>query len=420
MKTDTKDSTTVICNWTRLLGAMLVLALMVPAVAFSQGGMVNLQTAGNFAILAGAAISGGGNVTGNLGTTSGSIAGVTASGYTIYPVNDPVVQTAQTHLAAAYLDASTRTGATALGADVDLTSAGTLVPGVYSITGNATITTFVTLNGAGVYIFQIGGSLTTTTGYTSVSLGGASWTTIFWQVGSFAALAASSTFEGTVMANNYVTAGASSVVHGRLLAKTNYVTSNASTVLPVEMVSFTATASRMNANLHWSTATEVNNYGFEVERRQSADWSKVGFVAGAGTSNSPRDYSYTDNNLSSGRYTYRLKQVDNNGAFSYHGSVEVVITGTATTSFALSQNYPNPFNPSTQIQYSLQNAAQVSLKIYNVLGNEVATLVNGPQEAGNYTVPFNTAGTPGLSSGVYFCRLEAGSFVATNRLILIK
>jgi len=189
--------------------------------------------------------------------------------------------------------------------------------------------------------------------------------------------------------------------------------------LPVELVSFTATVDRMNANLRWSTATEVNNYGFEIERRQTAQWQKVGFVAGAGNSNAPRDYSYTDNNLSPGRYTYRLKQIDNNGAFSYHGSVEVEIGG-APHEFGLSQNYPNPFNPSTQIQYSLAKAAQVSLKIYNLLGLEVATLVNGRQEAGSYTVPFNTTGTHSLSSGVYFCRLEAGSFVSTKRLILMK
>jgi hypothetical protein len=188
----------------------------------------------------------------------------------------------------------------------------------------------------------------------------------------------------------------------------------------VELAAFTATANRMNADLHWSTATEVNNYGFEIERRQTAQWGKVGFVSGAGTSNSPRDYSYTDNNLPAGRYAYRLKQVDNNGAFSYHGSVEVVI-GLAPQEFALLQNYPNPFNPSTKIQYSLANAAQVSLKVYNVLGLEVATLVNGRQEAGSYTVPFGiNTGTLGLSSGVYFYRLEAGSFVSTKKLVLMK
>jgi hypothetical protein len=210
------------------------------------------------------------------------------------------------------------------------------------------------------------------------------------------------------------------------------VTVNAASVLPVELVSFTATANRLNADLRWSTATEVNNFGFAVERKVMDNWNKIGFVDGAGTTNVPKEYSFTDNNLSSGKYSYRLKQIDRDGKFEYSKSVEVAIAGTVTTEFALLQNYPNPFNPSTQIQYSLQNAAQVSLKVYNVLGNEVATLVNGRQEAGSYTVPFNTnKGTLNLSSGVYLYRLEVtqmrdgasaltGSFVSTKKLILMK
>jgi hypothetical protein len=190
--------------------------------------------------------------------------------------------------------------------------------------------------------------------------------------------------------------------------------------LPVELVSFTATANGMNTNLHWSTATEINNSGFEIQRRQTGDWAKVGFVAGAGTSNSPRNYSYTDSKLSAGSYAYRLKQIDNNGAFTYGSTVEVAISS-APAAFALSQNYPNPFNPSTVISYQLAVNSQVTLKVYNMLGQEVATLVNGPQEAGVYTVSFNTSkGTLGLSSGVYVYRLQAGSFISTKKLVLMK
>jgi hypothetical protein len=204
------------------------------------------------------------------------------------------------------------------------------------------------------------------------------------------------------------------------LANTEYVTVNGASVLPVELVSFTAAANRMNAELRWSTATEVNNYGFEIERRQTADWAKVGFVSGAGSSNSPRNYSYTDNNLTAGRYTYRLKQVDRNGAFSYHGSIEVEIGSTPQT-FDLSQNFPNPFNPSTVISYQLPVNSQVTLKVYDMLGKEVATLVNGEMKAGKYQVSFATnTGTVGLSSGVYIYRLQAGSFVSTKKLVLMK
>jgi hypothetical protein len=237
------------------------------------------------------------------------------------------------------------------------------------------------------------------------------------------------------MATNYISVGASlsSPVHGRLLSKGAYVTVGAPTVggseipLPVELVSFTATANGMNTNLHWSTATEINNSGFEIQRRQtsqrvelSTDWAKVGFVAGAGTSNAPRNYSYTDSKLSAGSYSYRLKQIDNNGAFTYGSTVEVAISS-APAAFALSQNYPNPFNPSTVISYQLAVNSQVTLKVYNMLGQEVATLVNGPQEAGVYTVSFNTSkGTLGLSSGVYVYRLQAGSFISTKKLVLMK
>jgi uncharacterized delta-60 repeat protein len=198
--------------------------------------------------------------------------------------------------------------------------------------------------------------------------------------------------------------------------------SGSSGPLPVELTSFTASVITSSVQFKWVTATEVNNYGFDIERRiKNEEWTKISFVQGAGTSNSPRDYSCTDNNLSPGRYAYRLKQVDNNGAFSYHGSVEVEI-GLAPQKFALLQNYPNPFNPSTRIQYSLEKASQVSLKVYNVLGVEVATLVNGRQEAGSYTVPFSAIGgnTSTFASGVYFYRLEAGSFVSTNKFVLMK
>jgi Protein of unknown function (DUF3494). len=267
-----------------------------------------------------------------------------------------------------------------------------------------------------VFIIKAVSSLTINVGGTVLLTGGAVWTNVFWYVGSSATIFNGSTFNGIILAVSSITVNAAAtLVTARLLAHTGSVTIN-SDVLPVELVSFTATANRMNAILHWSTATETNNYGFEIERRQTGNWEKIGFVAGAGTSSSPRNYSYTDNNLSPGSYAYRIKQVNKDGSFSYRGSAEVEI-GSAPQEFALFQNYPNPFNPSTRIQYSLEKAGMVSLKVYNVLGLEVATLVNGRQEAGSYTVPFNATG---LSSGVYFYRLEAGSLNSTKKLILMK
>ena len=250
--------------------------------------------------------------------------------------------------------------------------------------------------------------------------GGAVWSNVFWYVGTSATIYSGSTFNGIVLSAVSITLNASaSQVTAQLLANTGAVTVN-STVLPVELVSFTAATDRTSTILHWSTATEINSQGFEVERRQAAAWQGVAFVTGAGTSNSPHNYSYADNKLAAGSYTYRLKQIDNDGAFMYYGSAAVEIKAAPET-FALSQNYPNPFNPSTKIEYSIENAGMVTLKVYNIIGDEVATLVNGRQEAGSYAVPFNASnGMLNLSSGVYFYRLVNGSSVSVKKLILMK
>ena len=192
---------------------------------------------------------------------------------------------------------------------------------------------------------------------------------------------------------------------------------HAASALPVELSSFNATVASNSAALHWSTATEVNNYGFEIERRasQNTGWTEVGFVHGNGTSNSPHEYSYTDAGISSGTYAYRLKQIDNSGVFKYSASTEVTIA--APKAFALNQNYPNPFNPTTVISYQLPIMGNVSLRIYDMLGREVETLVNETQEAGSYEVVFNASN---IASGVYFYRLQAGDYTAMKRILLVK
>jgi len=264
------------------------------------------------------------------------------------------------------------------------------------------------------------GTLTTQVISHVILTGGALASNVFWQVGTAATLGANSAFIGNILAGTYIFEDANTSISGRALSNTSYVTVNGTSVLPVELVSFTAAAAGMNANLRWTTATEVHNYGFEIQRRQTADWAKVGFVAGAGSSNSTKNYSFTDNNLSSGSYSYRLKQIDIDGSFSYGASVEVSISS-APQVFALLQNYPNPFNPSTVISYQLPVNSQVTLKVYNMLGQEVATLVNDLKQAGSYSVTFNTAaGTRALSSGVYVYRLQAGSFISIKKLVLMK
>jgi len=191
--------------------------------------------------------------------------------------------------------------------------------------------------------------------------------------------------------------------------------------IPVEIVTFTAKQQGSNVTLNWNTATEVRNHGFEIERVKSEQfsangWSKLGFVNGNGNSNIPHDYTFTDNTVKeSGKYIYRLKQIDTDGSFEYSNQIEVNVE--IPKAFKLLQNTPNPFNPTTSIVYQLANTSDVTLKVYDILGNEVLTLVNEKQEAGKYEVKLDASK---LSSGTYIYRLSAGSFVQTKKMILLK
>jgi hypothetical protein len=189
--------------------------------------------------------------------------------------------------------------------------------------------------------------------------------------------------------------------------------------LPVEMTSFTATMlNTNNALLTWSTATEVNNRGFEIERRteKSSMWTSIGFVAGAGVSNVNQKYSYQDVILTSGVYVYRIKQIDNDGAFKYSASTQV--DAGVSKGLELVNNYPNPFNPTTELRFSVPENGYATLKVYNVLGQEVATLFDGVAEAGHYiTMTFNAGN---IASGVYFSRLQYNGKSMIQRMLLMK
>ncbi len=186
--------------------------------------------------------------------------------------------------------------------------------------------------------------------------------------------------------------------------------------LPVELVSFTAISAKTGVTLNWKTATEVNNYGFDVERKSNADWAKVGFVEGHGTTNAPQSYSYSDN-FASGKIVYRLKQIDRDGKFEYSKEVEVAAVA-APAVFSLSQNYPNPFNPTTNISFTVPSTGRATLKILNILGQEVATLFNGEAQAGIVNqVQFNASG---CASGMYFSRLEQNGKTQMTKMSLLK
>ena len=180
---------------------------------------------------------------------------------------------------------------------------------------------------------------------------------------------------------------------------------------------FTSSISGNDVTLNWVTATETNNYGFEIERSYGeTSWQKIGFVPGFGTTTEPRTYSFKDNGLTPGTYFYRIKQIDLNGTFNYYelgSSVEI----SNPDVFKLAQNYPNPFNPSTRIDYSIAKATNVQLIIFNSIGEEINVVVNEYQQPGEYAVNFDAKL---LSSGVYFYKLIAGDFISIKKMLLLK
>ena len=190
--------------------------------------------------------------------------------------------------------------------------------------------------------------------------------------------------------------------------------------LPVELTSFTANLLGNKVELNWVTATEVRNYGFNIERFSSSTtpiqgWEKIGFVEGHGNSNSPKSYAFTDIPQGGTKFQYRLKQIDTDGKYEYSSVVSINLN--SPNQYALNQNYPNPFNPSTVITYSIPVSSNVTLKVYDILGRLITTLVNENQQAGSYTVNFDARD---LSNGIYFYKIQSGNFVAVNKMLLLK
>ena len=187
--------------------------------------------------------------------------------------------------------------------------------------------------------------------------------------------------------------------------------------LPVKLAEFTSVINGRNVTLNWTTAEELNNSGFDIERSSTENqWMNAGFVSGHGNISELTKYSFTDKNLTTGKYKYRLRQIDFNGNFEYFELAEEVSIG-IPDKFELSQNYPNPFNPVTNLEFGIPKPGFVSLKIYDVLGREMVTLVNETKEPGYYKIKFNAAD---LASGVYFYRMEAGDFVEVKKFVVMK
>ncbi len=433
MKTDTIPITRTLKRYIYIIYVLLFALMIKPTVGFSQT-TINLGRASNFAILAAAGIT-------NTGSTSlfgdiGSYPTNTINGFPpgiITGINhggDVTTQGGMIDLNLAYLDAEGRTG------DVIPTelSGLTLTAGIYKATAGFGIAGTLILNGEGnpnaVFIFQMSSTLITASNSSVNLINEARWENIFWQVGSSATLGVSSIFEGSILSNTSITVMNSATVHGRLLAGavvvSGAVTIDNSTALPVELMSFTAVLNNGVVKLNWNTAIEKNNYGFEIQRNQTSNikndpqnskWIKIGFVDGAGNSNSPKFYSFVDNVISSGSYSYRLKQIDNDGNFVYSDVVEVK-TGLITSGFLLNQNYPNPFNPTTQIQFNVSKNTYATLTIFNVIGQKVATLYNGNALAGQpYNLTFN--GTD-QATGIFYYKLQTNEKTEVKKMLLLK
>jgi hypothetical protein len=187
--------------------------------------------------------------------------------------------------------------------------------------------------------------------------------------------------------------------------------------LPVTLTSFCVSCNNDTPLLNWKTSTENNNYGFEIEK--SADksiWQKIGFVKGSGTTTVPKEYYFCDTiSTPSKLFYYRLKQIDFNGSIRYSPVVDFIFKN--NYNFSISQNYPNPFNSATTINYQMPKAGVVSVKVYDILGNEIKTLVNEYKQPGSYSVSFDASK---LSSGVYIYKITAGDYEAGRKMLLVK
>ncbi len=467
MKTCSTHSAGILGRWTRFLGAMLTVVLMVPVTVMAQlpsnPSPVNLGTAGNFVALAqtGITTTGTTHITGDIGISPAAATFITGFGLIAdatntfstsslitgrayaanYAVPTPAkMTTAIGDMGTAFTNAAGRAPDSIEVGAGNITGK-TLTRGVYKWSTGLTISPGgVTLSGSAtdVWIFQIGGNLTVANAAAVNLSGGAQAANIFWQVSGNTTLGTTAAMNGVILCQTQIALSTGASLNGRALAQTavtlqaNAITDPGPSSPPSNIPTITSisptTVNRGSVGVR-VTVTGTNFATGVTSLDFGAGVTVNNIVVNSATSITA-NITLTST-ATSGARTITVTNSGSGGGSATLPSGFTVGTGTATfveqvsssvpSAFELDQNYPNPFNPSTRIQYSLAKAGQVSLKVYNLLGNEVATLVNGRQEAGIYTVPFGSSkGTFDLSSGVYFYRLEAGSFVSTKKLILVK
>lgn len=256
--------------------------------------------------------------------------------------------------------------------------------------------------------------------YTSVPYGSATFSS-FEMINEYPLVYSANMYSPKLISINVPARDISAIYVGETGANKKVYFDKLSRIIPVELISFKASVNGKSVQLNWETATEQNNGGFEIQKKNNDVWEKIGFVIGNGTTTEYKSYSFVDNNLIEGKYFYRLKQIDYSGSYEYSDVISADIN--IPSVYSLEQNFPNPFNPSTIIKYSIADESSVKLLIYNSIGEKVIELINRTQSAGDYEFSFDASR---LSSGVYFYSLEAnslngkGDFKNMKKMILIK
>ncbi len=458
-----------ICSkWGSFLGSTLMVALMVSASAMAQlppnPSPVNLGTAGNFVVLAQTGISTTGttNITGDLGISPAAATFITGFGLIAdatntfstsslvtgkaYAANFAVPTPAK--MTTAIGDMGTAfTAAAGRAPDSIEVGAGnitgkTLTRGVYKWSTGLTISPGgVTLSGSAtdVWIFQIAGTLTVANAAAVTLSGGAQASNIFWQVSGSASIGTTAAMKGVILCQTQIAMSRGATLNGRALAQSavtldaNAVTDPGTSAPPSNMPTLTAlslaTANRGSVGVtitvtgsNFATGVTTLDFGAGITVNSlavnSATSIKVNITLASTATTGARAITVTNSGSGGGSATMPSGFTVGTGTAT---SVEQSPSSGSPATFGLEQSYPNPFNPSTTIQYSLAKAGQTSLKVYNLLGNEVASLVDGPQEAGSHSITFNANnGILNLVSGVYFYRLASGSFVSTKKLTVMK
>lgn len=191
--------------------------------------------------------------------------------------------------------------------------------------------------------------------------------------------------------------------------------------VPVELSSFRAVPEDNSVNLYWTTVSETNNFGFEIQRSSNnVEFSQIGFLPGQGTISTPHSYQYADHDILAGKYYYRLKQIDTDGSFDFSPVLEVNFS--VPTTCSLLQNFPNPFNPVTTIQFKIPINNQVKINIYDIKGKLVRNLVDEIKPAGSHSIEWDSRNNEGItvSNGVYFYRMISGEYSSSKKMILMK